>query len=82
MGHYNTAFNKNIFLLSFYYYYYNAPPMLSTPYRGGGGLSVPETLKAMPAVAQLLVEPARPDRSRGKSQSKRDTLVFQGGGWM
>jgi hypothetical protein len=46
------------------------------------GLSAPETLRAMLAVAQLLVGPPRPDRSRGRSQTKRDTLVLQVGGWM
>jgi hypothetical protein len=45
------------------------------------GLSAPKTLRAMPAVASLLVESPRPDRSRGRSQMKRDTLVLQVGGW-
>jgi hypothetical protein len=56
-----------------------SPPMLSPPYRGGG---VWVHLRAIPAVAKLLVGPPRPDRSRGRSQTKRDTLVFQVGGWM
>jgi hypothetical protein len=58
--------------------------MVSPPYRGGGGLSAPETLRAMPAVAYLLVEEPMLDRSRrskGRSQTKRDTLVLQVGGW-
>jgi hypothetical protein len=45
------------------------------------GLSAPETLRAMPAVAWLLVEAPMPDRSRGRSQTKRDALVLQVGGW-
>jgi hypothetical protein len=45
------------------------------------GLSAPETLSAMPAVAYLLVGSPMPDRSRGRSQTKRDTLVLQVGGW-
>jgi hypothetical protein len=44
-------------------------------------LSVPETLRAMPAVAWLLFGAPVPDRSRGRSQTKRDTLVLQVGGW-
>jgi hypothetical protein len=45
------------------------------------GLSAPETLRAMPAVAQLLVGSPMLDRSRGRSQMKRDTLILQFGGW-
>jgi hypothetical protein len=45
------------------------------------GLSAPETLRAIPAVAYLLVGLPRLDSSRGKSQTKRDTLVLQVGGW-
>jgi hypothetical protein len=33
------------------------------------GLSAPETLRAMPAVALLLVGPPRPNRSRGRSKT-------------
>jgi hypothetical protein len=45
------------------------------------GLSAPKTLRAMPAVAYLLVGSPMPDRSRGRSQTKRDILVLQVGGW-
>jgi hypothetical protein len=41
------------------------------------GLSAPETLRAMSAVAQPLVESPMPDRSRGRSQTKMDILVLQ-----
>jgi hypothetical protein len=44
------------------------------------GLSAPETLRAMPAVAYLLVESLMLDMSRGRSQTKKDTLVLQVGG--
>jgi hypothetical protein len=44
-------------------------------------LSASETLRAMPAVAYLLVGSRMPDRSRGRSQTKRDTLVHQVGDW-
>jgi hypothetical protein len=44
------------------------------------GLSAPETLRAMAAVAQLLVGAPVLDRSRGRNQTKRDTLVLQVGG--
>jgi hypothetical protein len=36
----------------------------------------------MPAVAELLVGPPKRDRSKGRSQTKRDTLVLQVGGWV
>jgi hypothetical protein len=42
-------------------------------------LSARETLRAIPAVAELLVGAPMPDRSRGRSQTKRDTLVLQVG---
>jgi hypothetical protein len=45
------------------------------------GLSASETLRDIPTVAYLLVEPPRPDMSRSSSQTKRDTLVLQVGGW-
>jgi hypothetical protein len=48
---------------------------------GWWGLSAPETLRVMPAVAQLLVESFMPDRSRGRNQTKRDTMVLQVDGW-
>jgi hypothetical protein len=57
-----------------------SPPMVSLPYRGGG-LRAPETLRAMPAVALLLVESLMPDRSRGRSLTKRNILALQVGGW-
>jgi hypothetical protein len=38
-------------------------------------------LGAMLAVALLLVGPPMPDRSKGMTQTKRDTLVLQVGGW-
>jgi hypothetical protein len=44
------------------------------------GLSAPETVRAMPAVVSLLVGAPMLDRSRGRSQTKRDTLVLQVGG--
>jgi hypothetical protein len=43
-------------------------------------LSAPETLRVMPAVAELLVGAPMPDRSRGRNQTKRDILVLQVGG--
>jgi hypothetical protein len=45
------------------------------------GLSAPETLRAMLVVALLLVGSPMLDRSRGRSQTKRDTLVLKVGGW-
>jgi hypothetical protein len=45
------------------------------------GLSAPETLRAMPVVAYLLVGSTMPDSSRNRSQRKRDTLVLQVEGW-
>jgi hypothetical protein len=47
----------------------------------GGGSSAPETLRAMPAAAYLLVGSPMTDRSGRRSQTKRDTLVPQIGGW-
>jgi hypothetical protein len=43
-------------------------------------LSVLETLRAIPAVAKLLVGPPRSESWRGRSQTKKDTLVLQVGG--
>jgi hypothetical protein len=43
------------------------------------GVRIPSL--AMPAVAQLLVGSPKPDRSKGRSQTKRDTLALQVGGW-
>jgi len=36
----------------------------------------------MPAVAQLLIGTPKPDRSKDRSQMKRDTLVLQVGSWV
>jgi hypothetical protein len=44
-------------------------------------LRAPETLRAMPVVAFLLVGSPMPDRSRGRSRMKRVTLALQVGGW-
>jgi len=38
-------------------------------------------LKAMPAVAKLLIGPSTPDKSKVMTQTKRDTLVLQVAGW-
>jgi hypothetical protein len=38
-------------------------------------------LRAMPAVAYLLAGLPMPDRSKMMTQTKRDTLVLQVGGW-
>jgi hypothetical protein len=46
-----------------------------------GGLCGQMTLRAMPAVAQLLVGPPMLGRSKGMIQTKKDTLVLQFGGW-
>jgi hypothetical protein len=39
-------------------------------------------LRSVLAVAELLVRPSMPDRSEVMTQTKRDTLVFQIGGWV
>ena len=39
-------------------------------------------LRAVLVVAWLLVEPPMPDRSKVMTQTKRDTLVLQVGGWV
>jgi hypothetical protein len=63
---------------------------LITPYIPADGISTlswwwdlcaPKILRTMPVVAELLVGAPLPDRSRGRSQMKRDTLVLQVGGW-
>jgi len=38
-------------------------------------------LRAMPAVAKLLIGPPTPDMSKVMTQTKSDTLVLQVGGW-
>jgi len=45
------------------------------------GLRGQMILRSMLAVAYLLVGPSMPDRSRVMTQTKRDTLVLQVGGW-
>jgi hypothetical protein len=39
------------------------------------------TLRAMLAGAKLLVGPPKPDRSKGRDQTKSSPLVLQVGGW-
>jgi hypothetical protein len=45
------------------------------------GLCDSVTRRAMPAVVELPAGPPMPVRSRGRVQTKRDTLVLQYGGW-
>jgi hypothetical protein len=84
-SHLISSYNKYVLdamsLINLYYRVFLPPPMLSHTLSWWWGLSAPETLRAMPAVAHLLVGSPRPDRSRGRSQTKRDTLVLQVGGW-
>ena len=57
-----------------------APPKVSPPC-SGGGLCDSVTRRVMPAVAYLMVGSPMPDRSKGRAQTNRDTLVLQDGGW-
>ena len=56
--------------------------MTKASFAGKGGLRGAVIQRAMPAVAQLLVEPPLPNRSKKSTQTKRDTLVLQAGGWV
>jgi hypothetical protein len=47
----------------------------------GWGFRDAVTWRAMPAVVERLVGPPMPERSKGRVQTKRDTLVLQVGGW-
>jgi hypothetical protein len=61
-------------------YNFIAPPMLSTPYRGGG-FECSWDSESYTGGSVATGSTTQADRSRGRSQRKRDTLVLQVAGW-